>query len=221
MRDKEVNTDYRFTPEPNLPIVKIQPQWIEECVESTSSTPTHIKYQELGFDPKQSVLYAENPELSRFVDLCANRIPLVGAEHFVTWMNELRLIMQKSKEVYPPENPEFAKQFMVILELYVCGRITKLRGLATLRAFITEVGDAVELFTAKDLWRITDKHLICRMVDEVFDSNHGMVEKALAGRIKSINSLRRLLVDHSSRRIDVDDAMDAVTRKLSELRKEM
>ncbi|KAE9412378.1 hypothetical protein Angca_000260, partial [Angiostrongylus cantonensis] len=88
--------------------------------------------------------FQEDAKLSRFVDLCAERIPVVGAQHFVAWLDELKIIMQRRKEAYPPQNPKFAKEFMTIVELCVCGRITKLRGLETLRTFVSEFGDAKE-----------------------------------------------------------------------------
>uniref|UniRef100_A0A0K0D7R0 BRCT domain-containing protein n=1 Tax=Angiostrongylus cantonensis TaxID=6313 RepID=A0A0K0D7R0_ANGCA len=144
MRDKEVKTDYRFTPEPNLPVVKIRPEWVKECKDSVSSPPIYVQYQKLGFEPRLAVFYAEDAKLSRFVDLCAERIPVVGAQHFVAWLDELKIIMQRRKEAYPPQNPKFAKEFMTIVELCVCGRITKLRGLETLRTFVSELGDAKE-----------------------------------------------------------------------------
>ncbi|KAK6016165.1 PET112 family, region, partial [Ostertagia ostertagi] len=58
MRDKEEITDYRFIPEPNLPYVRIRPEWVTECRESVSSEPSYMKYQQLGFEPRLSVHYA-------------------------------------------------------------------------------------------------------------------------------------------------------------------
>ncbi|KAJ1372274.1 hypothetical protein KIN20_034383, partial [Parelaphostrongylus tenuis] len=199
MRDKEVKTDYRFTPEPNLPIVKIQPEWVKECKDSVSSSPNYVNYQRLGFEPRLAIFYAEDAELSRFVDLCADRIPVVGTEQFVAWLNELKLIMQRGKEVYPPQNPKFANEFMTIVQLYACGRITKLRGLETLRTFVSELGDAKKLFETKNLWRITDENITRSMVEEVFKRNGKTAEKALAGHAKSLTALKRLLVEHSEK----------------------
>ncbi|KAK6054595.1 PET112 family, region [Cooperia oncophora] len=103
MRDKEEITDYRFIPEPNLPFLKIRPEWVTECAASVSSEPSYVKYQQLGFNPRRAVHYAENPTLSRFVDFCADRVKNIGTEEFIAWMKELKMIMQRSKAVYPPE----------------------------------------------------------------------------------------------------------------------
>ncbi|ETN74992.1 hypothetical protein NECAME_12601 [Necator americanus] len=221
MRDKEVKTDYRFMPEPNLPTLKIHPEWISECAQSVStSIPSFMEYQNLGIEPKRAIYYAESPSLSRFVDLCANRIPTVGAENFVNWLNDLKLIMQRSKATYPPENPEFAKQFMSIVEFYVNGRITKLGALEALRLFVTDVQDAEKYFEEKNAWRITDKRTIQSILEEILKKNGKLLEKAAAGHAKSLSKLRKQLVDDSLRRIDVEDAERAIREKISKLKSE-
>ncbi|EPB76515.1 hypothetical protein ANCCEY_04415 [Ancylostoma ceylanicum] len=217
MRDKEVKTDYRFMPEPNLPTLKIQPEWIEQCARSVASAPTYMKYQELGFEPRRAIFYAENPLLSRFLDSCADRLPNVGAENFVNWMNELKLIMQRSKATYPPENPEFAKQFMAVVEHYVSGKITKLRALEALRLFVTDVQDAEKYFEEKNAWRIADEQTIQSMAEETVRKNGKLVEKAMAGHGKSLSKLRKLLLDESEKKIEVEDAEKAIATEIARL----
>ncbi|VDL73396.1 unnamed protein product [Nippostrongylus brasiliensis] len=206
MRDKEEVTDYRFVPEPNLPFLRIRPEWVTDCTASVSSVPHHVRYQMLGFDARRAVYFAESPSLSRFVDRCSDRVQSVGAELFDAWLGELKTIMQRSKAVYPPEEsasgvkgvtstrcfrPAFAEQFMTIVELYGSGRITKLRALETLRAF--------------------------RMLDEVLAKNQKVFEKARAGHAKSITKLRALLVDHSNKRIEIDQVEEAIRVKLDRI----
>nr|CDJ86959.1 Glutamyl-tRNA(Gln) amidotransferase and Asn Gln amidotransferase domain containing protein [Haemonchus contortus] len=218
MRDKEEITDYRFIPEPNLPFLKIRPEWVDECMASVSSEPSYVKYQQLGFEPRRAVYYAESPELSRFVDLCADRLKNCGASEFVTWMNELKMMMRRSKAVYPPEDPEFAKQFMTIVEFHAQGRITKLRALETLRAFLSKIGDAKQLFNDNNLWRITDESTINKMMEEVLAKNEKLVQKASNGHAKSLTKLRNLLVDSSKKRIDSEQAENAIVARLNNLK---
>ncbi|KAK6040784.1 GatB/Yqey domain protein [Cooperia oncophora] len=218
MRDKEEITDYRFIPEPNLPFLKIRPEWVTECAASVSSEPSYVKYQQLGFNPRRAVHYAENPTLSRFVDFCADRVKNIGTEEFIAWMKELKMMMQRSKAVYPPEDPEFANQFMTVVEFYVGGRITKQRALATLRGFLSNLQDAEQLFNEKNLWRITDETLIDEMVEAILTKNEKLLEKALAGHAKSLTRLRGLVVDSSEKRIDADEAERAVLAKLTKLK---
>ncbi|VDM65540.1 unnamed protein product [Strongylus vulgaris] len=218
MRDKEVKTDYRFIPEPNLPTLKILPQWIDECTSSISSTPSYIRYQKLGFEARRAIYYAENPPLSRFLDMCTDRLPRVGAENFVNWMNELKLILQRSKATYPPENPEFADQFMTVAEYHANGKITKLRALEALRLFATNIQDAKEYFEKANAWRITDEQMILSMTEDILKRNGKLVEKAMAGHAKSLSKLKKLLIDQSDKRIEIEDAERAVARKIWELK---
>lgn len=52
MREKEIETDYRFMPEPNLPPVYIKQEWLENC-RSMLSKPHYLKYiEENGVKPE-------------------------------------------------------------------------------------------------------------------------------------------------------------------------
>ncbi|PIO68753.1 GatB/Yqey domain protein [Teladorsagia circumcincta] len=160
----------------------------------------------------------ENPPLSRFVELCADRVKNTGTKEFVAWMKELKMMMQRSKAVYPPEDPEFAKQFMKIVEFYVNGRITKLRALETMRGFLSKLQDAEQFLDENNFWRITDEAAIDKMVEEVLAKNEKLLEKALAGHAKSLTRLRNLVVDTSMKRIDIQQAETAVMARLTKMK---
>uniref|UniRef100_A0A0N4U9X6 GatB_N domain-containing protein n=1 Tax=Dracunculus medinensis TaxID=318479 RepID=A0A0N4U9X6_DRAME len=58
MRDKEIETDYRFMPEPNLPAVKLDKRWIAEA-RSSIVKPQFLHYIEnFGMDPDAALRIA-------------------------------------------------------------------------------------------------------------------------------------------------------------------
>ncbi|KAK6016163.1 hypothetical protein OSTOST_18357, partial [Ostertagia ostertagi] len=107
-------------------------------------------------------------------------------------MKELKMMMQRGKAVYPPEDPEFAKQFMTIVEFY--------------------------LLNENNLWRITDETAINKVVEEVLAKNEKLLEKASAGHARSLTRLRNLVVDSSKKRIDVQQAENAVMASLTKMK---
>ncbi|PIO59740.1 hypothetical protein TELCIR_18786 [Teladorsagia circumcincta] len=114
--------------------------------------------------------------------------------------------------------PEFAKQFMRIVEFYVNGRITKLRALETMRGFLSKLQDAEQFLNENNLWRITDEDAIDKMTEEVLAKNEKLLEKALAGHAKSLTRLRNLVVDSSMKRVDIQQAENAVMAGLNRMK---
>ncbi|VDN23519.1 unnamed protein product [Cylicostephanus goldi] len=115
--------------------------------------------------------------------------------------------------------PEFAKQFMAIVEYYVDRKITKLRALEALRSFVTKVQDAAEYFEKENAWRISDERQILAMAEEALKANEKVAMKAATGHAKSLSKLRKLLVDRSNKRIEVEDAEKAIAMGLESLKK--
>lgn len=58
MREKEIETDYRFMPEPNLPPVHIKQEWIENC-RLMLLKPRYLKnIEEYGLEPEVALQIA-------------------------------------------------------------------------------------------------------------------------------------------------------------------
>lgn len=56
------------------------------------------------------------------------------------------------------------------------------------------------------------------MVEEVMAVNGKLSEKALAGHARSMARLRGILIDHSLKRIDVEQAENALSAKVAKLK---
>ncbi|VDN33165.1 unnamed protein product [Cylicostephanus goldi] len=107
---------------------------------------------------------------------------------------------------------------MAIVEYYVNRKITKLRALEALRLFVTKVQDAAEYFEKDNAWRITDERQISAMAERTLKANEKLALKAAAGHAKSLSKLRKLLVDRSNKRIEVEDAEKAIAVGLESLK---
>uniref|UniRef100_A0A1I7XTV0 BRCT domain-containing protein n=1 Tax=Heterorhabditis bacteriophora TaxID=37862 RepID=A0A1I7XTV0_HETBA len=202
MRDKEEETDYRIMAEPNLPSVKIRPEWLTECIKSIDSQPKYQQYILFGFDPRTSIYYAEDDLLSRFVDLCLVHFDIISTDEFTSWLKELKTLMQRSKMQI------FCRALHVGNIFYFKGKITRLRAIETLKAYINEVEtrSADQVFNDGDLWRITDESSISILLNDIIKKNDKLVDKAIKGHMKSVSRLRNMLVESSEKRVDVEMA---------------
>ncbi|VDO20971.1 unnamed protein product [Haemonchus placei] len=200
MRDKEEITDYRFIPEPNLPFLKV------------SKLNWNCSY---AFIEKQILVFSlqESTDLSRFVNLCADRLKNCGASEFVTWMNELKMMMLRITS----NTADF--DFESVSHQNRGRRAGRADSICSLvfnkrRRLI----ECCQLFNENNLWRITDEATINKMMEEVLAKNEKLVQKASTGHAKSVTKLRNLLVDSSKKRIDSEQAENAIVARLNILK---
>ncbi|CAI4227928.1 unnamed protein product [Auanema sp. JU1783] len=138
MREKEGDVDYRFMAEPNIPTVHISREHIQKCKFDSYDKPSYQKFIDQGFDPRSAIHFAENPLLSNFASNCSPFLE-VQPEVFLHWLKQLKILMQRSKAVYPPQSKFFASQFMKVIELLQSNRITQLRAIELIKAYANEV----------------------------------------------------------------------------------
>lgn len=56
MREKGDSLDYRFTPEPNLPRLKIETEWVSQAKAVASTDPDHLIYvNKFGINPSHAI----------------------------------------------------------------------------------------------------------------------------------------------------------------------
>lgn len=224
MREKDdVDTDYRFMIEPNLPKLRVKDEWLrkaeKEMIEAGNADFEWLR-DVIGFDPRSAVHIADESELLSFVKRCIRyRDPSVTAEDILYWMRHLKTTMQRSKCNYPPQSEFFARQFTTLLALYRQRRLTQLRMLEILRYYSTSLeesevvsGDVTEFIEKNNFWRVEDSTIIESSVREVMEKNQKLVEKARTGNAKSFNRLRNLINDSTSKCIEFDQLSAAMNR---------
>ncbi|PAV83071.1 hypothetical protein WR25_02599 [Diploscapter pachys] len=221
MRDKEEETDYRFMVEPNLPMIKVNPEWLYEIDKGLSSSQP--RYMELiskyGFPARRAVYYAENPLMSAFVAMCESRLPRIRPEDFVKWLYELKDALKRTKVEFPPQSQFFADQFMTIVEYVGQDKITNLLAMDLLRAYANqlEIRTAEQWITEESLWKMNDLQEIERILDSILEKNPKLKTKVLAGSRKGISELARTLVAECRKCVDRDEADKIVEHKLKTL----
>jgi len=70
MRTKEESADYRYLPEPDLPMLVLPEAWIEELKAAQPELPAarRARYRELGLADKDAALLVSDPELAAYFD---------------------------------------------------------------------------------------------------------------------------------------------------------
>ncbi|KAL4003602.1 aspartyl/glutamyl-tRNA(Asn/Gln) amidotransferase B subunit [Acanthocheilonema viteae] len=218
MREKEIETDYRFIPEPNLPPVHIKQEWVESC-RSMLSKPCYLKnIEEYGMKPEVALQIANQKTLAIFVEMILNASDdATIAPLLVEWTYLLQMICRNCNKKFPTTQTPFINHFVEAVYLFHTKRLTRLTTFDLLRRYIEAELDKspTEIISKENLWRIHDKEKILHTVEKIIRENDKLVVKIQkSGTKKHITKLRTAVLNECNRRIEVDEINEIIRQKL-------
>ncbi len=200
MRKKEKQADYRFIPEPDLPIIKIKKQEVNEIRGKLPETPKD-KLERLlkkhKIEKKQAEILYKNFELVEFFEKTIKKINPEFALDWVT-IELLRVLNYNKKNLEDVKiNPE---HFVELLEAVDTGKITELKAKQILNQFIPKS------FSVKNKIRkekkISGKSEIEKIIKKVLNKNKKAVEDYKSGNQQALNFLIGQVMKESGKRAD-------------------
>ncbi|EJW79779.1 PET112 family protein [Wuchereria bancrofti] len=218
MREKEIEMDYRFMPEPNLPPVQIKQEWIENC-RLMLSKPRYLKnIEEYGMGPEVALQIANQKNLATFVEMVLNVCDdATMASVLVEWTFLLQIICRNCTKRFPASRTIFINHFVEAVHLFHTKRLTKLTTFDLLRRYIEAELDKspTEIINEENLWRIHDKDEIIQIVEKVIRENDKLVRKIQkSGAKRHATKLRAAILSECNRRIEADEISEIIRRKL-------
>ncbi|CAG9536599.1 unnamed protein product [Cercopithifilaria johnstoni] len=218
MREKEIETDYRFMPEPNLPPVHIKQEWIENC-RSMLSKPCYLKnIEKYGLKPEVALQIANQKTLAAFVEIILNASDdATIAPVLVEWTYLLQIICRNCNKKFPTTRTLFVNHFMEIVHLFHIKRLTRLTTFDLLRRYIEAELDKspTEIINEENLWRIHDRDEILHIVEKIIRENDKLVLKIQKnGAKRHVTKLRTAVLNECNRRIEADEISEIIKQKL-------
>lgn len=211
MRDKESAADYRFIPEPDLPIIKLTESKIKKIKNNLPETPKQkleklIKKHRLG--KKQAEVLTKNLELVEFFEKVSEKIPPSFSLDWITI--ELLRVLNYNKTSLDEINlnPE---HFIELLQLVKDKKITELKAKRILNDFVPKSFSPGKL--AEKEARITDKKELEEIIKRVIEKNPKAVQDCKKDP-KAINFLMGQVMQESNRRADFKTAMKILKHHL-------
>ncbi len=214
MREKESSADYRFIPEPDLPIIKLSEQEIKQIKEKLPESPTEklnklIKKHKL--ENKEAEILTSNLELVEFFEKVSEKIPPAFALPWVT-IELLRVLNYNKKTLDSKDIDIKPEHFIELLELVKNKKITELQAKKILNSFIPVSHSPKS--EAKKAERITDKKELSEVIEKVLQKNKQAVEDFKAGKQEAFNFLMGKIMKESARRADFKTASEILKEKL-------
>ena len=212
MRGKEEAADYRFIPEPDLPIIKLEKKKIDKIKSELPETP-EIKLQKLikkhKIDKKSAEILHKNFELVEFFEQVSEKISPEFALSWVT-IELLRVLNYNHKSLDEVDiKPE---HFSELLEAVKEKKITELKAKQILNSFVPKSHSISS--EMKNSGRIIDEKEIEKFVLQVLAKNKQAHEDYKAGKQESLNFLLGEIMKLSSKRADFSVARKVLIKLL-------
>ena len=199
MRTKELEEDYRYFPDPDLPPLLLDEGWVEE-IRGRMAEPPHLRERRLveryGISQAAARVITSEKELADLFERVAGEVnPLLAADWFRTKLKKvLNFLGLRAKEVsFSPE------QLVSLLKMVESGRISREQGELVLRELVKKGEDPERILARLGLLPLEEEEL-GELVRRVMEENVKAVRDYLEGREEALNFLTCLLYTSPSPR---------------------
>jgi len=190
MRVKGEANDYRFIPEPDLPIVQIDEEWINRVRAEIPELPDARKARyidELGLPAYDAMVLTLTKEMSDFFEstLQADADPKLASNWLMGEVSAYLNAEQKELKDTKLTPEGLAGMIKLIQDGTISSKIAK----KVFQELIENGGAAEEIVKAKGLVQISDEGTLRQMVSDTLDANPQSIEDYKNGKDRAIGFL--------------------------------
>ena len=190
MRRKESNRDYRYFPEPDLPCLKIPPQWREAAQRNLPELPDQKleRYQqEAGLSKETALVLLQHPAVAQYYEAVAaqSALPLEAAQ----WIQgELYGLFHAKKQAFHEKAipPSF---LAALLKMLHSGTINRSMARAVLEEGFGSGRTPEEIVQARGFGLIAETETLSRAIEQTLLENPKAVASWKEGKSKAFQFL--------------------------------
>ncbi len=197
MRTKEEAEDYRYFPEPDLPPLIIDEEWLEAIKASLPELPDQVKerfIEEFGITPYDASILVRNRELATFFEKAAKayggeakKVANFVISDLLGILNEEKLEISET-----PIKPEQVAELLSLVDNGVISlRVAREEVLPEMLKFGKEPRKIVE---EKGLVQISDESALKEVILKVFENNEKAVKQYKEGNEKQKQKAVKYLI---------------------------
>jgi aspartyl-tRNA(Asn)/glutamyl-tRNA(Gln) amidotransferase subunit B len=210
LRKKEFEEDYGYIFEPDLTMIELTDEWIENLRKTLPELP-HEKYdrymKDFGISSEQAKSMTSDLEIAQFYDKIVKHI---DPKFAATWINILKKTLFFN-DITLKETKLSKSAFNKLLKLIDEKKVTDRGAEMILREIISKpenFDDLVDKYSAVDIKNVE------KVVDEVLKDNENAVEEYKKGIKKSLDFLVGQVIKKVGKRIDVKELKSLLKSKI-------
>jgi aspartyl-tRNA(Asn)/glutamyl-tRNA(Gln) amidotransferase subunit B len=217
MRSKENAADYRFIPDPDLPVIKIDKKLVAELKENLPETPDEkldklLKKYKVG--KKDAEILSKNLDLVEFFEELVKEG--IDATKNISWLTIelLRVLNYNKKSLEDPDVDIKPVHLAELIKAVEAAKITVLKGKQIMNDFVPK---SFSLKDHKAEISSIDKSAVENLAKQVIEENGHVVAEYKAGKVTSLNFLIGQVMRLSERRADFKVAGDTLKKLMGEV----
>ena len=186
MRSKEIAADYRYFPEPDLPMLEVSADWIAKIKQDMPELPVEKQRRftsQYKITPDAAEVLTSTKELADYyeavVRTCGN------ARMAANWVMTKILHEQKSDNLIKTTvRPEYLGQLISMVD---AGEISGKTAGETFAEMSRTGRPPQAIIKTSGRWLKSDKKALAKIVEKVLNNNRKEIEKYLAGKTEILN----------------------------------
>jgi aspartyl-tRNA(Asn)/glutamyl-tRNA(Gln) amidotransferase subunit B len=216
MRTKEQADDYRYFPDPDLPPLRLAPDWLEQKRKALPELP-HVRREryakEFGLPPYDAAVLTEDRDVAEFFEAA---VRLHGQAKTVSNWIMRDVLATMTERALPlralPITPEHLAELLALVD---AGRITA----GSAREVFAEMAKSGErpeaIMRARGLEAVSDSGELERLARGVVEANAAQVAKYRAGETKLLNFFVGQVMKASSGKADPEKLREVLGKLLA------
>ena len=220
-RGKESAHDYRYFPEPDLPPLVLDPDWIESIRASLPELPeakTRRFIEQYELKPQEARLLTSEKALADYFEAVlekskssARTVSSWIAGEFLRYVNDLDIDVTKI--------PVHAEDLAKLIDMVTDKTISSNSGKVVLSELFKSGGRPEEIVRAKSLAQVSDEGLIHETITKILNDNPKEVQQYLAGKETILQWLMGQVARATRGKADPTVSRELLVRNLEERRK--
>jgi aspartyl-tRNA(Asn)/glutamyl-tRNA(Gln) amidotransferase subunit B len=215
MRGKEESEDYRYFPEPDLPVLVIKKEKIDTIKKMLPSLPLQRKIylvEKLNLPQNIAEIIIETKEFADYFDATVKHCP--NPKLVANWLTtEVRAILNEKAITiinFKLNPQQLADLLNMLNENKITGKVAK----EIFTEMLTTENTAQEIASSKGLFLIQDDDVLIKAVAEILEKNQDVVTKYKEGKTTIVGYLVGLVTKKTEGKISPQKIMEEILKRL-------
>ena len=219
-RSKEDAHDYRYFPEPDLPVIKLRNETIEKIKNELPELPEE-KFKryvnEVGISEYDARIIISNKNKTTFFEDVLINFKKMDPKLVANWLNvEISGVSNNLKDYELEKMKLSSKNFGKLINLVSENQINKNSGKEILAKIYTTDEDPIELVDKMGLKSMDNKDELVNMVNDVLKDNNSAIEDYRKGKENAVRFLIGQVMKKSRGTANPSDTEEEIIRQLNE-----
>jgi aspartyl-tRNA(Asn)/glutamyl-tRNA(Gln) amidotransferase subunit B len=219
LRSKEEAFDYRYFPEPDLPPLEPELEWIERIRSELPELPAarRARYEGamLQLTREQSGVLVADRTLSHLFEQTMAELDRVPARTVANWIVQNLTAVLNERELSPGDLQLEPRQLADVIRIVEDGTVSVTAGKQVLEEVVTSGKPAAQVVEERGLRQVSDTGALEAWVDDAIAENPGPVEQFLGGKEGALNAVVGQVMKKSGGSANPKLVQDLLRQRLS------